>query len=207
MTRLHEGRFSQVHEKWTLLDKHIKSDVNTTRLRVYSIYSFAQIALSNTSSGEFLNVGISYGTTPLIISELLKQKIQGRSFYFVDPMQGSLDEERKNIYNTDFAYNTSDKLVIDRWDKDIPLHWIKSYLKPSILKNLPNLAFVQLNTGDFNSELKSLKIIFQKLVKGGFIILDIYGWESADVNKIDSLLKKIKANSFQLITRQLVIFK
>ena len=122
-------------------------------------------------------------------------------------MQGSLDEERKYIYNTDFAYNTSDKLVIDRWDKDIPLHWIKSYLKPSILKNLPNLAFVQLNTGDFNSELKSLKIIFQKLVKGGFIILDIYGWESADVNKIDSLLKKIKANSFQLITRQLVIFK
>ena len=207
MKRLHEGRFSKVHEKWALLDEHIKGDLNVTRLRVYSVYSFAQIALANTSGGDFLNVGISYGTTPLIISELLKEKIQGRSFYFIDPMKGSLDEDTKHIYNNDFAYNTDDKLVIDRWDNDIPLRWIKSYLKPSIIRNLPKLAFVHLNTSDFKAELKTLKIIFQKLAKGGFIILDMYGWESSDVNKFDSLLKKIKANSFQLITRQLVIFK
>ena len=74
---------------------------------------------------------------------------------------------------------------------------------------MPDLSFVHLNTGDFDSELKSIKIIFEKLLKGGFIIMDIYGWrnETKKIDELDNLLELIGANSFQLITRQLVIFK
>ncbi len=78
--KLHQGIFSKVHEKWSSKDNHLKGDNNITRLRVYYAYSFAKIAIANTSNGEFLNTDISYNTAPLVINELLKEKIKGEVF-------------------------------------------------------------------------------------------------------------------------------
>ena len=45
MSRLHTGDFSTIHEKWTELDTHINRNSNITRLRVYTVCSFAKLAL------------------------------------------------------------------------------------------------------------------------------------------------------------------
>jgi hypothetical protein len=59
MTRMHAGNFSEIHEKYALLDLHINSDTNITRLRVYTLCTFAKIAQINVPSGNFLTAGIS----------------------------------------------------------------------------------------------------------------------------------------------------
>ena len=144
----------------------------------------------------------------MIISELLKSNLQGRSFHFIDPMEEERSSKANIRYTTNGAYNASTELVVNRWDNEIPLNWIKSYLSPEIAKGLPNIAFAHLNTGDFNAEYLSLDELFKKLVKGGLIIVDIYGWETQEnQSNMDKLLEKIGANSFQLVTKQLIIFK
>jgi len=204
MSRLHVGEFSIIHEKWTRLDTHINCNSNITRLRVYTVCCFAKLALNNTVEGAFLTAGVSFGTSALISAEYLKLCNYKRDFYLMDPLDGSKTAADRGItsYNTDF------ELVRSRWNSKISAKWIRSFLSPKSIKNIQPLAFAHLNTGDFDSELKCLPIIFQKLVPGGFIVQDLYGWQTEENQKeIDSVLDNIGATSFLYVTRQLIISK
>lgn len=205
MSRLHAGDFSNIHEKWTRLDTHINRDSNITRLRVYTVCSFAKLAL-NTNGGDFLTAGVSFGTSALISAEYLSLENETRDYYLIDPLDGSKTAADKGS-NT-HAYNTDFELVRSRWNTKISTKWIRSFLCLETINNIPTLAFAHLNTGDFDSELKCLPIIFQKLVPGGFIVQDIYGWlTEGERKKIDSVLDRVGATSFLYITRQLIISK
>jgi len=204
MSRLHNGNFAITHEKWAKLDTHINRDSNTTRLRVYTVCSFAKLALNNTIEGALLTAGVSFGTSALISAEYLNLENEKRDYYLIDPLDGSRTSTEKGMtsYNTDFD------LVKSRWNDNIPTKWIRSYLSPEIIENILALAFVHLNTGDYEAELRCLPIIFQKLALGGFIVQDLYGWQTEEKQKeIDSVLSSIGATSFLYITRQLIIFK
>ena len=204
MSRLHTGDFSFIHEKWTALDTHINRNSNITRLRVYTVCSFAKLALSNTAEGALLTAGVSFGTSALISAEYLHLEDENRDYYLIDPLDGSktATDKRMTSYNTDFD------LVNSRWNSNIKTKWIRSFLSQESIENISTLAFVHLNTGDYDSELRCLPIIFQKLTPGGFIVQDLYGWQTEEKqNQIDSVLKSVGAISFLYITRQLIISK
>ena len=203
MSRLHIGDFSNIHEKWTELDTHINRNSTITRLRVYTVCSFAKLALNNTVEGALLTAGVSFGTSALITAEYLHLENEKRDYYLIDRLNGSSTAtEKKHNYNTDF------ELVKSRWNSKIPTKWIRSYLSPESIENIPALAFAHLNTGDYDSELRCLPIIFQKLAPGGFIVQDLYGWQTEEKqNEIDSVLNSVGATSFLYISRQLIISK
>ena len=204
MTRIHYGEFSEIHKKWALLDTHISRDTNITRLRNYTVFSFAQLALRNTSTGDFLTAGVSFGTAPLVVSETLQNEIQPRKFYLIDPLDGSKTSSEMGLtsYNTDFD------LVKSRWTPNVEAVWVREFLSENALSEIPELALIHLNTGDFDSEFSCLSILFEKLVAGGFIVLDLYGWQNSQRKSlIDQKLASINATSFELPTRQLVIAK
>jgi hypothetical protein len=207
MSRLHIGNFSTIHEKWTELDTHINQDSNKTRLRVYTICSFAKLALNNTVEGALLTAGVSFGTSALISAEYLKLEKENRHYYLIDPLDGSHTATEK-VVTTYAPYNTDFELVRNRWNSKIPTKWIRSFLSPESIENIPTLAFAHLNTGDYDAELICLPIVYQKLVPGGFIVQDLYGWQTEEKqNEIDSVLDTIGATSFLYITRQLIISK
>lgn len=206
MVRLHSGSFSDSHEKWAKLDAHIGGDTNITRLRVYTLCTFARISLANTTAGDFLCGGVSYGTAALVAAEYLKMENESRCFYLVDPFTGSLSASDRRA-NTS-RYNLDIETVKRRWNPRIPAVWIQAFLTPNSIAHVPPLALVHLNTGDFNSELTSLPVLFEKLVRGGFIILDLYGWANqTEQREIDALLEELGAESFMCVTQQLVIFR
>jgi hypothetical protein len=206
MVRLHSGRFCDSHEKWAKIDAHIRGDTNVTRLRVYTLCTFARIALANTAAGDFLSGGVSYGTAALVAAEYLKLENESRCVYLVDPFTGfmSASDTRTNAE----SYNLDIETVKRRWNPLIPAVWIREFLTPSSIAHVPPLAFVHLNTGDFTSELTSLPLLFEKLVRGGFIILDLYGWANqTEQRAIDALLEELGAESYMCVTQQLVIFR
>ena len=88
LSQMHEGTFSDIHEKFALLDTHINGNTNITRLRVYTLCTWAQVALTNTKNGDFLAAGISFGTSSLVVAEFSKLENQHRKQYFIDPMDG-----------------------------------------------------------------------------------------------------------------------
>jgi hypothetical protein len=204
MSRLHIGDFSSIHEKWSELDTHLNQNTNRTRLRVYTVCSFAKLALNNTAGGALLTAGVSFGTSALITAEYLNLENEKRDYYLIDPLDGSRTATHKGVstYNTDF------ELVRSRWNSKIPTTWIRSFLSPESIENIPSLAFAHLNTGDYDSELRCLPIIFQKLTPGGFIVHDLYGWLTEEKqNEFDSVLDSVGATSFLYVTRQLIISK
>jgi hypothetical protein len=204
MSRLYNSEFQKIHEKFTQLDTHINRNSNVTRLRVYTICSFAKLSINNTNDGAFLTAGVSFGTSALITTEFLDFQKSGREYYLIDPLDGS----NTAIFRGENSYNTDFDLVKNRWNNQISTIWIREFLSSDIILNLPALAFVHLNTGDFESELNCIPVLYEKLNQGGFIILDIYGWLPIEKQKaVDSLLHKIGANSFLYITRQLIISK
>src|SRR5690242_14574627 len=134
MNRMHFGRFSQIHEKHARLDRHVGGDVDITRLRVYTLCTFARIALSNTHNGGFLTAGVSFATAPLVTAEYLDLATHKRTFYLVDPLCGwrIAAEKGETNYNTDF------EIVRSRWNPGVPLVYIPEFLTPDSIKDVPS---------------------------------------------------------------------
>jgi hypothetical protein len=194
---LHNGRFSEIHEKFSSLDRHLNFNTNTTRLRLYTLCTWGKAAILNTQNGDFLTAGISYGTSALVLSEYLNLENSNRIQYFIDPMDG---RGRDN-------YNTSKSLVESRWNSLIPLIWFEELLSTATIEKIGPLAFVHLNTGDWKSELECIPNLYRKIVKGGVIVLDNYGWQTReDQLMLNNELDKLGANYFEAPTLQLIIF-
>jgi hypothetical protein len=196
---LHYGAFSTIHEKFALLDTHINNNTNTTRLRVYTLCTWAQVALTNTKHGDFLTVGVSFGTSSLVVSEFLKLENHDRKQYFIDPMDG---RGRDN-------YNCDRTLVESRWNHTIPLIWIQEPLSSKSLENIDFISFAHLNTGDWQAEIECLPMIYPKLVAvGGILVMDNYGWMPREKQLVvNQLLDKMGAKYFITPSLQLIVIR
>jgi len=155
--------------------------------------------------GGVLTCGVSFGTSALITAELLESDLKNKKFYLLDAFAGvKSSSEKENTYN----YNTDLNLVKSRWNTEIPAIWICDFLTINSISNLPQLVFIHLNTGDYLSELRTLPILCSKLIKGGYLLMDLYGWQTLEKQlEIDKTLVELGLVSFQLVTRQLVIYK
>lgn len=196
--QMHEGSFSDIHEKFARLDSHISGDVNVTRLRVYTLCTWAQVALTNTKHGDFLAAGISFGTSSLVVSEFLKLDSYHRKQYFIDPMDG----------RGDGSYNSDKSIVEGRWNTTVPLIWIQEPLSIKALDKIGGIAFAHLNTGAWESEVECLPSIYQKLVAGGILIMDYYGWQPREIQlTVNQVLDRIGAKYFITPSLQLIIMR
>lgn len=196
---MHESKFARIHEFYSSLDIHLKKDVNTTRLRNYTLFTWATSVKLNTKSGDFLFAGVSYGTSALVINELLTFPKKSRRFILLDPMDG---RGGNHNYNTDLNH------IDSNWVDSNPKFWIRKPLTNAALKIISSLAFVHLNTGSWDSECKTLPLIFQKLVPHGIIVVDAYGWKSRDLQlEMNELLVNIGAKYFVTPSLQLIIMK
>ncbi len=100
----------------------------------------------------------------------------------------NLEETNKNFFLYDIFDNPpkykGPKHSPDLYDEvkkmfaDIKLvKVVKGLLPESFIKNGPDkISFVHLDLNEADAEMAILKIIFDRLVKGGIIILDDYGW-------------------------------
>ena len=209
MTRLHISKFAEIHNKFASLDKHLNFDVEKTRLRTYNVVSFCNLALHNSAryklKGDVVTFGVSFGTAPLVMTHNLKSQIKGRTLFLVDPFLGvesSSNDKRLRNYNLD------SELVRERMPEGVDVVIIRDFLSSKIIKKFGKITFAHLNTMDLKAEIKSIPELYKKLLKGGFIIMDFYGWLSVeDQRKVDELLTLCGAESFELVTRQLVIYK
>jgi hypothetical protein len=161
--------------------------------------------LSESKKGNLLVAGVSYGTAPLVMCETLNEKIIGREIHLIDPFLGvenSADSAKSRNYNTDPS------LVLSRMPKNLNVKIQKSFLTPEVVKNVGPLIFAHLNTTDFKAEKTIIPTIYQNLEKGGFLVFDLYGFLApSDQEQVDQLLSSLNAESFECVTRQLVVYK
>jgi hypothetical protein len=198
LQQMHEGKFSEIHEKYARLDTHIKGDINVTRLRVYTLCTWARVALTNTKNGDFLAAGISFGTSSLVVSEFSNLENQQRKQYFIDPMDGRGQGD----------YNSDRPLVESRWNPAVPLIWIQEPLSIKALDKVGAISFAHLNTGAWEAEVECLPTIYQKLVPGGILIMDYYGWKPREMQLVvNEVLDNLGAKYFITPSLQLIVIR
>jgi hypothetical protein len=198
LDEIHDGPFSEIHERFAKLDTHIGGDTNVTRMRVYTLCTWASVALSNTKEGDFVAAGISFGTSSLVVNEYLNLEKHNRRQYFIDPMDGR--------GRTD--YNTSIELVKSRWNSRAQLFWIQEPLSISAVQNISKISFAHLNTNVYEAELECLPELYKKLVLGGVMVMDIYGWKNREEQRsVNRVLDSLGAKYFVSPTLQLIILK
>lgn len=93
-------------------------------------------------------------------------------------------------------------MLKSRWNPEIPATGICDFLNIDSIFNLPKLVFTHLNTGDYLSELRTLLILCSRLIKSGYLLMDLYGWQTLKNQlEIDKTLVELGLVSFQLDTR------
>ena len=198
----HEGLFDMFHNKFCLSDGHLNFDNNTTRLRNYINYMFAEYAIRNNSKGNFLSVGISYGTSLKVISHLLDAKVKKIKYFLID----NYTNVGNAYYNTDIKNVKKDLNDI----KNFEFIFLEELLSESSLKKVEdNLIFTHLNTGNFDVEFKFLPELINKTKNNGIIVIDNYGFWGQSQQEIfnNYILKNSNLLKIVMPSLQCVILK
>lgn len=200
----HSGKFDLYHNKFCLNDLHLNSNNQITRFRNYINSKYAEFAIINNSTGNFLSIGISYGTSLKLITHLLDDKVKDTKYFLIDNYK-NVDGSNRN-YNNDINNVKKDLNDI----KNFKFNFIEDLLNQSSLDKVnDDLIFTHLNTGNYEVEFKFLPQIINKTKTNGVIIIDNYGfWSKTQINTIDEYISK-NINLFKIVlpSLQCVIIK
>lgn len=180
---------------------------NYTLVDNYRLFELYTLALQCcTLDGDFLEVGVFKGGSAGIIQSALNKLQSNKIFYIADTFNGVVktDPEKDNQY-TGGEHSVSISYAQKLFD-------LLSFEPPNILKGIfpddhPNfnpekLAFVHSDVDTYNSTKDIVEWCLPKLVVGGVIVFDDYGFESCQgvtqfVNTF--MLNKSNLNQFRLI--------
>ena len=198
----HSGKFDLYHNKFCLKDLHLNQNNQVTRFRNYINSKYAEFAIRNNSTGNFLSIGISYGTSLKIITHLLDEKVSNIKYFLID--------NYKNVGGSNYN-NNIDNVKNDLNDiKNFKFNFIEDLLNQSSLDKVDdNLIFTHLNTGYYKVEFEFLPQIINKTKPNGVIIIDNYGFfNKNEINNIDEFISK-NTNLFKIVfpSLQCVIIK
>ena len=163
---------------------------------------FAEYSIRNNTSGNFLSVGVSYGTSLKVLTHLLDEKVKNIKYFLID--------NYKNVGNA--YYNTDIKNVKKDLEdiKNFEFVYLEELLTESSLDKVEdNLIYTHLNTGNFEVEFEFLPEIFNKTKFNGVVIVDNYGfWHKHQQEKMNEYISKNK-NLFKIVlpSLQCVIIK
>jgi len=198
----HSGKFDLYHNKFCLNDFHLNQNNQVTRFRNYINSKYAEFATRSNSTGNFLSVGISYGTSLKIITHLLDEKVNNIKYFLID--------NYKNVGGSNYN-NNIDNVKNDLNDiQNFKFNFIEDLLNQSSLSKVDdNLIFTHLNTGNYKVEFEFLPEIINKTKPNGVIIIDNYGFfNKNEINNIDEFISK-NTNLFKIVlpSLQCVIIK
>jgi len=169
----------------------------TSDLRKWAlIQSFYHIT-NNNIEGDFVECGIWKGGNLILLQKLIEiANINNRKIYGFDtftgmpkPSQHDFKTNNKNVnnfYKKDWLYVTEDEVRNNfktNVNNDQNLILIKGKVEETlkIKSNIPNkISILRLDTDFYESTKIELEVLFERLSKGGILIIDDYGsWQGA----------------------------
>ena len=139
--------------------------------------------------GDFIECGTFKGDMAwVIINSINFQEKRDREFYLYDSFEGF---SRKYSFVNDFPdspgfFDYAEKFykkpglydsVIKRFDKIDNVHVVKGFLPDSLDSNTHDkIAFLHLDLNSPGPEIAVLEMLFDRVVLGGTIVLDDFGW-------------------------------
>jgi O-methyltransferase len=120
--------------------------------------------------GDFVECGVWYGVLSKVICEYTDFSRQDRNFYLIDVWGGI--EVHDNWYAKDIY-----DIVAQRFESYNNVHLVRGFI-PDILDTIPTqkIAYLSIDMNGALAERAALEYFYEKMVPGGVIYFDDYGW-------------------------------
>jgi O-methyltransferase len=160
--------FVEAAEKYTLV----------TADRCYALYTLGRQALS--LGGEFWECGVYRGGTAILLAKLIAEygAKSGTKLHLFDTFEGMPDvNAQKDWHKSGDFKDTSEEAVKERVGHPSLVQTHKGFI-PDSFKGLDGakISFAHIDVDIYQSILDSLDFIYPKMLKGGFIVFDDYGF-------------------------------
>ena len=172
--------------------------------RMYSLQQMVEFAARKNIDGEFAECGCWRGHSAYIISKILFTHQFSKSFHIFDSFEGGLsDKTREDL--SEYVKQTKEEAAFEKnWfasTVDDLKHALKGFDFIQIYKGwIPDrfqeveskqFAFVHIDVDLYQPTLDSLKFFFPRLLPGGVIVVDDYGysWFPGAKKAVDEFLK------------------
>jgi hypothetical protein len=160
----------------------------------------------NNIKGDLLEAGVWKGGATIFMTALNKYYNTNKKIYACDSYEGL---PKKSNYIEDNIVNGSDwqtyavslDEVKDNFKKynllDDNVIFVKGFFEESLKNiNIEDISILRLDGDMYTSTISCLDELYDKVVKGGVIIIDDYGWEIAGAGKAtDDFRKKRNINT------------
>jgi hypothetical protein len=156
--------------------------------RAYNVCYFAWYA--SQLEGDFVECGVNRGGGALAIVEYVKfDKLTDRSFYLLDTFEGFaqeyVNEEEKQLGATGNRYEDSYEYVKTLFAEYPNVVLVRGAV-PDTLPQVTSsqVAFLSIDMNVVQPEIAAAEYFWPKMVHGGVLLLDDYGWASHRLQKI-----------------------
>lgn len=173
--------------------------------RTYILCYFAQLATH--LAGDFLEIGAYKGNTANIIIDMLDFKKTNKNYYLYDvfehhetDLNHAMPEHSKELFQK----------VQKRFQSYPFVHIVKGYVPQSFETAFPQkIAFAHIDLNQAPAELAALNAVLPRLVPGGVIVFDDYGWFAYSDQKEmqDPVLTQWGLSALELPTGQGIVLK
>ena len=159
------------------------------RLRYYTSCKFAKIASS--LEGCFVSIGVSFGVTPRLVLEYTSSK---KEYWLVDNWDG-YDHYHSKVIKTravhdEYCSNIEDaKEIFSGYDK---VRIVQGFA-PEALESMKaeKISFLHLDTTDQKCEAASIEFLWDRIVPGGIVVIDMFNLSHGYVAEYAPLFKKL----------------
>ena len=188
----------------------------TLHWNIYFYVCFAKQALSY--EGDFVECGVcTGGGAKATINYLDFKKQKGRKYWLFDTYKG-LDIDSCHPLECEFAKFKNEKCYnIDRYEEICQTFSGYDFVKivrGNVIDTLEQfsgdkVAFLSIDMNCLAPEIKAINYFWDKVVKGGIILLDDYGWPDYLLQKLgmEDFARKVGAQIISLPTGQGLIIK
>jgi hypothetical protein len=173
--------FTKAIESLPRRDPRIRETARSIEWRAHITTWAANQALNLPAVGDFVECGVWHGTLSKTICEYLDfSKRNDRKFYLIDTY-GKMTGSHSSLSYQDDIYEE----VRSRFVMYPPIQIIRG-LVPDCLEDLKisKVAYLSLDMNSSEPELKALEHFYPKMLSGGIIYFDDYGWGYPDLRKV-----------------------
>jgi O-methyltransferase len=155
---------------------------HTVAWRLHTLCWAAQEALS--LPGDFMECGTFKGDFAWVVSQCVAFASAGKTFYLYDSFEGfAKDDNTVDQGYADFANPIYQELgiyesVLQRFKGNPKVRVTRGYLPEALDSTHPaQISFLHMDLNSPRAEVETLRKLWPRIVTGGFIVFDDYGWK------------------------------
>jgi len=178
--------------------------------RCYVLYTLLMQVVQ--MEGDIVECGVYKGGTAAMLVRVIAEKGGGgKKLYLFDTFSGmpDTDKDRDLVIKGEFSDTSAEE--VERFVGEPEITVIRKGFIPETFAGLESLrfAFAHIDVDIYRSIIDSLEFIWPRLLPGGFIVFDDYGFPSCPGARqaVDQFFSKTTTQPLCLPTGQAVVFK